>query len=225
MRRLLIGIAVSGWVFGLSLAAPKAPILHAEVANRAAGSGSVPPAPLPPPSSSVAPTASSAAKCGTGKTQYAMAIPQGTTGNIELVLTEQPTSCAYASATRTTNCDYVRARISLSPAMQTRGKYLLSDEFAYLDHEYSSSGGAWQSRPACSMGGGDLKGSLEILAVTQTEIRGRICGSHTGAANENGLVDGTFIAKRCPSCAMTGDSCQSNDDCCAANCGGGTCHP
>jgi hypothetical protein len=222
MRRLLIGIAVSGWVFGSNLGTPNGPILRAETASRPPPSGSVPPAPLPPPSSSAAPTPNA---CGAGKTRHAMAIPQGKSGVIELVLTDQAASCAYGSAPRSSRCDYVRARISLSPAMQKRGTYALGAEFAYLDHEYSSSGGAWQRQPVCSMGGGDLTGSLEILAITATEIRGRICGSRTGSPNENGLVDGTFVASRCPSCAMTGDSCSSNSDCCAANCGGGTCHP
>lgn len=157
-----------------------------------------------------------------------MAIPQGKTGVIELVLTDQPASCKYWSAPPRTGCNSVGARISLPPALQKRGVYPLggaNGDFAYLDHQYTSSGGAWQTQPACNNGGGDLEGTLEITAITQNEIRGRICGSHTGNPSQNGLVDGTFVAKRCPACLMTGDSCTSDSQCCTNLCGGGTCDP
>jgi hypothetical protein len=219
MRRLLIGLGALGWLLALaSITATTTPIT-AEAANRTPSSGSAPAPPLPPPSSSFAATS-----CGNGVTTHAMAIPHGKTGVIQLVLTDHAASCAYWS-NQPKGCNYTRARIYLKPSVQAAGKYRLSDDFAYLDREFTTSGGAWQSQPVCTMGGGDLNGDIEILAITQTEIKGRICGSHTGDPRDNGLADGVFVAKRCPACAMTGDSCQSNADCCAANCGGGTCHP
>jgi hypothetical protein len=194
--------------------------------------------PAPAPSRAPAPRASSdeteapaaaAARCSkpVAKLVEALAIPQGSTGGIEIVLSDHPLSCSYWSGRRfDDSCGVWRARIYLPPRSQHAGKYRLEKDFAFLDRNVTASGGAWLDASICEDAGGDLKGELQIVAIEQDRIKGRICGSHTGDGWKNpGLIDGSFEARRCPACGMTRDPCQTDEDCCAANCGGGTCHP
>ncbi|MEZ4223601.1 MAG: hypothetical protein R3B13_21815 [Polyangiaceae bacterium] len=186
---------------------------------------------MPPGAASgtpAAPASQAAAKCSApiqGLVE-ALAIPQGSSGDIELVLTNHPASCSYWADKRFENaCDVWRTRITITPAMQKPGSYRVDHSFAYLDQRSSSSAGAWQKGSVCKRTGGDLHGTLRIDRIEQDRIIGSICGSSTSFTPNPNLVDGHFVARRCPACASTGDSCKSDADCCTNACVQGRCIP
>jgi hypothetical protein len=186
-----------------------------------------PPDPEPLPGGEPEPAASVCARPIHGLLN-AFAIPQGRTGTVELVLSDRTMDCHYWTDDFQDRCDIWRARISVAAKNQKPGTYALADDFAYLDRRVAVQGhGAKAAGFTCNSGGGRLAGTLEITSVDQRGIRGSICSSRVDGTNhaDDSLIDGTFVATRCPACAMTGDPCSSNQDCCAGNCGSGRCHP
>ncbi len=180
---------------------------------------------LPPPSSSQPPVSGKCSAPVVGLVG-ALAIPQGDSGDIEIVLTNHPASCRYwADKQFEKSCDVWRTRITLPAESQKPGTYRVEQRFAYLDQRLSRSGGAWQKGSVCKMAGGNLSGKLRIEAVERDRIIGSICGSKTTYTPNPNLVDGRFVARRCPACAMTGDGCRQDADCCANACVQGRCIP
>jgi hypothetical protein len=156
----------------------------------------------------------------------ALAIPHAQSGDIEIVLTNHAASCRYWADKHFDNsCDVWRTRITLPPEAQKPGVYRVEQSFAHLDQRTSTSKGAWQKGAGCRTAGGRLSGTLRIERVESNRIIGSICGSQTDSTSNDSLVDGRFSARRCPSCAGTGDGCASNADCCANACVSGRCIP
>lgn len=159
--------------------------------------------------------------------KHAFAIPLGNSGTIEIVLTDHPATCTYwTDSTFADRCDVWRARISLPASAQRPGRYRIEQNFAYLDRKATGAKGAWQSAGACEGGGGNMKGEIEIIAISQSTIEARLCDTATEDPRDHNLVRGSFVAQRCPACGMTRDRCSTNADCCSGNCGsGGHCGP
>lgn len=155
----------------------------------------------------------------------ALAIPHAQSGDIELVLTNHDATCNYAADRAFSDrCDVWRARVMLPPEAQEPGAYSIDQSFAYLDQRVSGAPGRWTPGRACRMAGGNLSGTLVIESVERNRITGYICGSATGDSNPS-IIDGRFVAMRCPSCAGTGDACVSASDCCNNACSAGRCIP
>jgi len=156
----------------------------------------------------------------------ALAIPRAGTGYIEIVLTDYPASCRYWADKRfEKSCDVWRARITLPPQAQKPGTYRVDQHFAYLDQRQRRSGGAWQKGSVCKVAGGNLKGTLRIERVEKDRIVGSICDSRTTHTSNPNLIDGRFVARRCPACANPGGGCRQDAECCNNACVGGRCIP
>lgn len=158
----------------------------------------------------------------------ALAIPHGNTGVIEIVLAEYPVSCAYwTDPTFAKDCGAWRARINLPPQNQKPGAYKVGQEFAYLDRSADPTAGRKDAGTCSGVSGGNLDGTIGIVSVDSKVIVGSLCETATTDNNpkNRALIDGTFTAKLCPACSMTGTACKSNAECCTGNCSGGHCNP
>ena len=159
--------------------------------------------------------------------KHALAIPLGKTGAIEIVLTNHAATCQYLTdRVFEQGCNVWRSRITLPPKAQKPGRYPVGEAFAYLDRRALGPGGAWLDRGVCENIGNDLHGELEITNISRDTIEGRISNSSAVNPRSKALLDGSFVAKRCPACMMTGDDCKQHSDCCTNLCSsGGHCSP
>jgi len=159
--------------------------------------------------------------------QHALAIPHGSSGAIEIVLTNHLATCRYwTDQVFAQRCDVWRSRITLPPQAQKPGRYPVGQTFAYLDRRATGPGGAWMDGGVCENIGDHLNGEIEITNISRDSIVGRISNSEARDPRSKALLDGSFIAKRCPACMMTGDTCKENADCCTNLCSSrGHCSP
>jgi hypothetical protein len=150
----------------------------------------------------------------------ALATPDAGSGWIEITIAEQETTCEKRMTFPADCVPASRIRISLPPELQTPGTHRFGASpgvFGYRDAQ-GPTPGAWEKGARCSNLGTPIdNGSLTIESINASEIAIRLEGTRVG--------DGRFTALRCSSCKGTGMRCSSDRECCASNCGGGTCHP
>jgi hypothetical protein len=149
----------------------------------------------------------------------AIATPNVANGHIEIAFGEPRAACGPYVAFPSTCEPAWRVRIELMPEQQRAGRYALGPDlspFSYRDAQ-GSPGGVWDKGAHCKNLGGNVVGSLEIVAIDDEGISGVLSGV--------GEADGPFRARRCPSCKGTGNACSSNGECCNDFCYEGRCQP
>jgi len=100
----------------------------------------------------------------------------------EAITCDEPDKEALAS------CNHWLMRIYIPPDLQAPGTYSLWDDL--------TADGWTNDDPCDAVEGGGVKGTLEITAIDDKEIRGRVC--HLDWTPMGGESNFSFVAPRCP---------------------------